>query len=360
MEKCSEEILMPEECISEMRSKDQRVCHNLLVTEERPGLSQIMNCKEYSSIHRLLHVTAHVLRFVSILKQRDHVHPFPPVPSAEEITMAEMLWVKEVQHNLVADRNFSDWRRQFDLFLDQTGIWRCGGRLTNADIPYSAKHPILLYKDHYLTVLIARRAHERVLHNGVKETLTEIRSRYWIVKGRSFIKMIIRQCTVCRKFEGRPCPAPPPPPLPKFRLEENPPFTYTGVDFAGPLYVKFSATSGSSKVWICLYTCCVVRAVHLDIVADMTTSSFLRSFKRFIARRGLPKRMISDNGKTFKSAAKVVKAVMCQEHTQQYLSGLGVEWTFNIERAPWWGGVFERMVRSTKRCLKKMIGRAKL
>ena len=175
-----------------------------------------------------------------------------------------------------------------------------------------------------MTALIVKNVHARVLHDGVKETLTELRSRYWIVKGRCFVKMIIHRCVLCRRFEGMSYRAPPPPPLPAF-----------------------------------LYTCCVVRAVHLDVVPDMSTQTFIRRLKRFSARRGLLRRIVSDNGKTFKGAAKVIEAVMGHEDVKQYLSGVGVTWQFNIERAPWWGGIFERMVKSTKRCLKKMIGRAK-
>ena len=91
----------------------------------------------------------------------------------------------------------------------------------------------------------------------------------------------------------------------------------------------------------------------------MTAPSFLRSLKRFAARRGLPRMFLSDNGKTFKSAAKTIRAVVKSREVQDHQSGLGVKWKFNVEKAPWWGGIFERMVRSTKRCLKKTIGRAK-
>ena len=205
-----------------------------------------------------------------------------------------------------------------------------------------------------------RKAHERVFHNGVKDTLTEVRSRFWILKGRALVKKVVHQCVICRKFEGRPYLGPPPPPLPEFRVKEDPPFTYTRVDFAGPLYIKASSATASSKVWICLYTCCVVRAVHLDVVPDMTTLAFIRSLNRFSARRGLPKMFVSDNGKTFKAAAKAVDAIVRDKATQQYLSRVKVEWLLNLERAPWWGGVFERMVRMTKRFLKKMVGRARL
>ena len=65
-----------------------------------------------------------------------------------------------------------------------------------------------------------------------------------------------------------------------------------------------------------------------------------------------------DNGKTFKAAARVIDTIVQHSEVQQYLTRVGVEWSFNVERAPWWGGVFERMVGMTKRCLKKMVGRA--
>ena len=181
------------------------------------------------------------------------------------------------------------------------------------------KHPTLLHKHHLLTLLITQDAHKRVKHNGVKETLTEIRTRYWIIKGRQFVKKVLHKCTACRKYEGLPQASPPPPPLPVFIVKEEPAFTYAGVDFAGLLYIKSSGLAGSNKVWICLYTCCVIRAVHLDIVPDMTTMSFLRSFMCFTARRGFPKKLISDNWKTFKAAAKNIQAVLNHPDVQQYI-----------------------------------------
>ena len=162
-------------------------------------------------------------------------------------------------------------------------------------------------------------------------------------------------------MEGQPYSVPPPPPLPTYRVEEAPPFSVTGVDFAGPLLVKMDGTAiCDAKAWICLYTCCTTRAIHLEVVLDMTTQSFLRCFKRFVSRRGMPQRMVSDNGTTFKGAARTIKQIMKHPEVERHLSGRKVEWTFNIERAPWWGGLFERLVRSTKRCLRKVAGRARL
>jgi len=146
-----------------------------------------------------------------------------------------------------------------------------------------------------------------VKHNGVKETLTQIRSQYWIVGDRSLVRSIIHNCVICRRFEGNPFRLPPPPPLPAFRVNEAPPFCYTGVDYAGPLFVRDQGSdTNSSKVWICLFTCCVTRAVHLELVIDMSAPTFIRCMKRFAARRGLPRKFISDNGKAFKTASKLL------------------------------------------------------
>ena len=130
----------------------------------------------------------------------------------------------------------------------------------NANVSFSTKHPVLLPRTHFLTILLVQRAHERVMHGGVNATLTELRSRVWIVRERNFVKRILGQCTICRKFEGKPYRAPLPPPLPAFRGEESPLFVHTGVNFAGPLYVR-KVDGTTRKVWICLFTCCMTRAV---------------------------------------------------------------------------------------------------
>ena len=184
--------------------------------------------------------------------------------------------------------------------------------------------------------------------------------------GRSLNRSIIHNCVVCRRHEGQPLHAPPPPPLPApplpaFRVNEAPPFSYTGVDYAGPLFVHARGVGddNSSKVWICLFTCCVTRAVHLELVSDMFAPTFVRCLKRFAARRGLPKKFVSDNGKAFHAAAKTLKDIANQPDLRAYLTNFCIEWTFNLEKAPWWGGIFERLVKSVKKCLRKIIGQAK-
>ena len=348
---------MPEPCLPELKASS-KLSHNLLAIETRPNVGDVVSCSNFSSLRRLIRVTAYVLRAVNRFKAKESDSNLPITLSPQEIAAAERLWITHAQNELVLQKDFETLRRQFGLFLDDKGLWRCGGRLQNADLPFSTKHPVLLPRKHPFTTLVVHDAHQRVGHNGVKETLTEVRQRYWVVKGRSFIRATIHRCTTCKKHEGSPFTGPPPPPLPEFRIKEDPAFTYTGVDFAGPLFVRNGSSSGSSKVWICLFTCLVTRAIHLDIVSDLSTTTFIRCLKRFAARRGLPRKFLSDNGKTFRAAAKFLGVVFKDETVQEHLVNQGSQWIFNIERAPWWGGVFERMVKSTKRCLRKMVGRA--
>ena len=234
------------------------------------------------------------------------------------------------------------WKWQFGVFI----------------LPASAKYLILLDKSHYITSLFVRDSHKQVMHGGVKLTLTELRSRFWIVQGRQFVRKLLYECVVCRRLEGRPYVAPPPPPLPEFRVKGEPPFTYVRIDFVRPPYVK-SLNSPQQRVWICLYTCCVTRALHLGLVPDLTANVFLRSFRRFTARRGRTSLVVPDNGRTFKPAAWEITRIFNDPGVKQHFAREHMKWTFNLEKAPWWGGVFERLVKSVKRCLKKAISGAR-
>ena len=214
---------MPEECIAEMKAADRKLIHSLLANDSTTGLQQIMKCEDYSSLSKLLRVTAIVLKFVRLLmskvKSADHEKEPPGHP--DDLTQAEKLWIVESQSLLMRDKSFETWKRQFNLFTDANKIWRCGGRLENADLAYSTKYPVLLSRKHHLTTLIVKDAHIRVQHNGIKETLTEVRSKFWIVKGRSLIRSIIYKCVTCRRFEGRPFHGPPPPPPATFPCERR-------------------------------------------------------------------------------------------------------------------------------------------
>ena len=236
--------------------------HLLANTEgqDAPRVSVLIDPKRYSSAYRLFKVTALVLRFVHSLHKI--ISPTTHLRHMSELEQAKFHWIRDCQSQLLTDSKFMVWKRQLDLCEDEFGIWRCGGRMLKSSLSLSAKNPVLLDWNHFLTNLIVFDAHLRVLHNGVKETLAEFRSEYWLIKGRQFVRKLINHCTVCKKQDGRPCHGNPPPPLPDYHVRRSRPFQTTGVDFASPLYVNAAETSNTAKVWLCQYTCCATRAVH--------------------------------------------------------------------------------------------------
>ena len=320
--------------------------------------SQVIDCTRYSSVGKVLRVTAYVLKFIDRLRKTPQ-QKIDATIRKDDLDRAETLWLKDVQGVMEKDPRREKWYHEFGVYHDEHGLLRCGGRLQNSNVPLSQVHPVLLHADHPFTALIVSDCHRRVLHNGVKETLTEVRSKYWIVKGRQFVRWLLRKCKVCKRLEGKPYPASDAPPLPMSRVTVDYPFTYTGVDFAGPLFIKQS-NDEMVKSYIALYTCGVSRAVHLDLVPDLTADAFMRSFRRFIARFGVPQVTISDNAKTFKTVSKSLQALFDVTEVTDQLTSYRVKWNFNLEKAPWWGGFFERLVRCVKRCLKKTLHQARL
>ena len=183
--------------------------------------------------------------------------------------------------------------------------------------------------------------------------LTQLRSQYGIVGGRQFVQKILYKCTICHRLNAKPFNAPPPPPL----VREAPPFCFMRVDYAGPLYVDTG-----EKVWVCLFTCCIVRAIHLELVPNLAAHTFIHCFKRFTAQCGFPMKIILDNAMTFTctSAAKMIVKVLDHPEVKRYFLQVNVDWSFNLQKAPWQGGFFERIMKSMKGCLKKVVGKAKL
>ena len=348
--------VMPNECQQELKARNLT---NTLTTMGDQGvdIAKVIDCEQFSSAFRLLKTTMMVFRAVrNFLAGIRRTCRVIPNDRASDFDQARVIF-RQMQSQLQECSKFSSWKQQFGLFIDESNLWRCGGRMGNSALAPAAKHPILINKQHHLTRLIVMDAHRRVLHNGVRETLTELRASYWLVCGRQFVRKLIFSCVTCRRHEGQPYRAVPPPPLPEFRVTTSRPFEHTGVDFAGPLYVRGMA---NVKVWLCLYTCCTTRAVHLDLVENLDADTFIRSLRRFTSRRGIPARIVSDNGTTFIAAAKTLERMFTESNLEQHLLSCHTRWDFNLEKAPWWGGVFERLVKSTKRCLRKVIGTARL
>ena len=177
---------------------------------------------------------------------------------------------------------------------------RCSGRIQNSLLPYSTKCPVLLPKKHYFTCLIILDCHEKVFHNKVNETLTQLRSEYWVVKGRQACKEVVGRCVICKKLEGKCYSTPPAPPLPSFRVSRDLGFTSVGIDHAGPVFVKNIYESDGTmmyKAYITVLTCTRTRAIHLELSPNLSGNSLIRTLRRFKGHQGIPALVVSDNVK---------------------------------------------------------------
>lgn len=348
-------------CEIEFLSSNDHVLSNNTQKLQEPPFN--LDSGRFSSKRKLLRVTAYVVRFIGRIKRTST--PTGNLTSAE-IEDAENMWIAFVQGRHYYDVIESiktgkpnSLKTQLGLYLDTRGIIRCTGRLQNAALSEAAKQPILLPRQDEFTRLVIQDLHKQLLHAGVSQTLSAVRQKFWIPHGRSSVKSVIKKCSICRRYEGGPYRMPPMPQLPAKRVTESPPFSYTGVDYLGPMYVK--SNQEARKVWICLYTCLVTRAIHLELMMDMTTEQFLLGLRRFIARHGKPVEITSDNAAHFKLASEVIDKVwdniLGDEEITTYVSNEGIKWKFIVELAPWMGGYYERLVSLVKRSLRKAIGK---
>ena len=179
---------------------------------------------------------------------------------------------------------------------------------------------------------------------------------YWIPSARQFVRQLLRQCVSCCKVMGKAYSIPDPPPLPRARTKEGKLFEVTGVDFTGALYVRNS--KGENKVYICLFTCGLTRAVHLEVVSDLDHETFLQAFRRFVSRKSLPRLMLSGNASTYVVAAKDLEQLFSSPKLGEALSLRGIKWQFIPKKAPWYGGFWERIIGLTKTTIRKVLGRS--
>lgn len=330
-----------------------------------PSISEIIDIHRFNSLIKLVRVTAWVIKFIHNLKKKIEERRNTDVNNVEinnvttdseavpedtlnskELTEAKNLWIQSSQRLIKTHKNLKQWSVNLNTFTDENSLLRCRGRLENAPIPYEAKYPLLLTTESYFTRLVVLHAHNEVAHNGTRETLNRVRQEYWIPRGRNFVRKVVKSCWLCNYFEGKTFPYPNPPDLPESRLTDDRAFSNVGLDYAGPVYVKnvYGDLTDIFKCWIALITCASIRGVYLDLVADSSSTECIEMIKRLIARFGAPSLIISDNGKSFIS-----------NETQDFAACRNITWKFNLEASPWQGGFFERMVKSTKRCLKKLL-----
>ena len=146
---------------------------SLLAESSTIIVGSVIDHKKLGRLEKLPSATALVLRFITKLKcKRKEAALTPGELSAEEISIAEELWIRDIQSKLVSNTKIKGWEREFGVFVDAKGKLKCGGRLGNANLTKTENHPALLDASHHVASIIIQACHERVHHSGVKETLT--------------------------------------------------------------------------------------------------------------------------------------------------------------------------------------------
>ncbi|GFS75961.1 integrase catalytic domain-containing protein [Trichonephila clavipes] len=215
---------------------------------------------------------------------------------------------------------------------DDKGVLRVGGRLEKASIPYSQKHPAILANNSKLSKIYFITLHKKLFHVGPQGLLNAVRLRFWALGGRNLARKTVHTCVVC--FKCKPIPSSQiMGNLPYERVNMAPPFSITGLDLGGPYFVtyKHQRKGVLNKIYVCVCICFVTRAIHLEILSDLTSDAIIATLKRFMSRRGKCSKIFTDNATNFVGANSQLK-----------------------------GGLWEAGIKSVKYHLKQALGRSRL
>ena len=333
----------------------------------------------FSSFNHLKRVTAWMLRFIGNCQIKDPLMRNSCPLVATELQAAENYWIKLIQsahfeEDLTSLRTKQSLSKSSSLlhlqpFLDDSGILRVGGRRQLSQTSgYRSRHPAILHGRHPLTHVLVRDEHLRLLHAGPTLLTSSLSRRFHLVGGRKLIRSITRECVTCRKYTARPKPQLLGQ-LPVERITPGSVFDKVGVDYAGPMLIKYGHVRKPTivKAYVCVFVSLAVKAVHLELVSDLTSEAFIACLKRFISRRGLPTLIWSDNGTNFVGASREIKEIYeflrrssTQDAISHYLTDKGITWKFIPQHAPHFGGIWEAAVKSMKTHLKRIMGDVKL
>lgn len=243
---------------------------------------------------------------------------------------------------------------------------RVGGRLENGNLTYNRKHPIILPSDHVVTNLLIDEIHKYTLHGGKGLVVNTSRHLYWILNAQRVVAKRINNCNTCVRYRqkttsqlmGN---------LPAVRINQSKPFSNVGIDYAGPIFLKTSPhrSARQYKGYFCVFVCMATKAIHLELVSDLTSIAFLAALRRFISRRGLCINIYSDCGTNFKGAEAILdkelrKAIKesTNEAAKELIQQHSITWHFNPPSAPHFGGIWEAGVKSVKFHLRRVIGKS--
>ncbi|XP_075163827.1 uncharacterized protein LOC142236490 [Haematobia irritans] len=353
----------PKPTVSLENPPEVRRVETFLSLEEDDILSR------FSRWDRAIRVMVYVFRFIFRTRKT-------AIFTSVSITHSEFQSVKEKLIVLTQKRYFS---REYSLlennkfvpkkscllplnpFLDMRGVIRVSGRISNGNLRFNESHPIVIPVQSRYAELLIEFTHILLLHAENNLLLRSIREEYYISRLRSAIKKCIRRCKICVIYK-RKTQAQLMAPLPQERSSYSLPFTITGLDFAGPFSIKTSTLRNAvyQKGYVCLFVCFSTKAIHLELCSDLSSESFLAAFTRFVSRRGLPQKIMSDNGTNFVGAERKLRKEFqlflnnVADYTSRKFMSQGLEWSFIPPNAPHMGGLWEAGVKSFKTHFKKV------
>lgn len=347
--------------ISLLTSNDDCIVHQL-----------ILRCSTWFKVKLVMF---YVLKFISI---KNTCKGVPSHCSREDLMQTESKILRIVQQKHFA-REMEILKHSKSLlsssslsslspFIDNNGLLRVGGRLDNASLSYAIKHPVIIPKGHPLVQLIIREYHINGLHSGLTLLHNTIRQKFWLINSRVEIKRLIKSCTVCARYRftsaqqlmGT---------LPTPRVTPNRPFLISGVDLAGPFNIKPSKLRKAPilKCYLCIFVCFSVKAIHVEVVSDMSAEAFLAALRRFVSRRGVPAEIWCDNGRNFvggDSELKKLYDIFIKHFSENVLINFSlqnsIDFKFIPPTASHFGGLWEAAVKSVKFHLKRIMKDANL
>ncbi|MGH0125412.1 UNVERIFIED_CONTAM: hypothetical protein FKN15_068962 [Acipenser sinensis] len=329
----------------------------------------------WKSLTRAITCLAHVARLFKKVTPKEATnckgwHFCQKAYSVEELSWAKDVIIRTVQQETYAReleciRNGKEIPkdsslRKLDSFIDENGLMRVGGRITEAKLGRDEKNPLIIPGHHHIASLLVRHYHEQTKHQGRLFTEGATRTAgLWIVGVKRRVSSVIYKCVTCRKLRGT-FQAQKMADLPSDRLSTEPPFTNVGLDVFGPWSVVSRRTRGGlshSKRWAVIFTCMSIRAVHIEVIESLDTSSFVNALRRFISVRGPVKQIRSDRGTNFIGACKELKipSNIDSACVERYLSEQGCTWVFNPPHSSHMGGAWERMIGIARRILDAMF-----
>ena len=268
----------------------------------------------------------------------------------EEVDQAETDILRIVQQEEFIEKDGKI--RGLSVQKAKDGLYHVKTKLTHQDLE-GFRFPVLMPSKHQLTELLIQSYHREFRHAGTQFLMCKIREKFWILSTRKTINRITRKCQIClrhssKSFSGGTCCVAG---MSHRNVESIPD---DRVDLAGPLYMR-----NGEKALIVLFTCAVYRCVHLDFVTSLNTEAFLNCLERFINVRGRPAIVYSDNGTNFVGTVNLFNKLDWK--TIEKTVGIRrIKWIFNPPSAAWWGGWWERLIRTGKKLMKRMLGNARL